>query len=186
MIFPIIWKWPIYRLSIIFFDKFFSKIRFRDKKAQNCIKKAKNDVKISQNCVKNAQNGVKKAQNKIRKAPKNIKKALIASKVIKYQFCTNTLKYKPSRVRIRTFIPQYPLQWRSRCIYLCLTCSQVVLLTTDFISSTIALSLCWLCCTKSLWQQAAFLLIIVVPFLFLEQCFQLCLSDKIGCNFRYR
>ena len=46
--------------------------------------------------------------------------------------------------------------------------------------------LCWLCCTKSLWQQAAFLLIIVVPFLFLEQCFQLCLSDKIGCNFRYR
>ena len=53
-----------------------------------------NGVKSAQNCVRNAQNGVKKAQNNIRKALKNIKNAPIASKVIKYQFCTNTFKYK--------------------------------------------------------------------------------------------
>ena len=68
--------------------------------------------------VKKAENCVKKAQNNIRKALKDIKKAPIASKVIKYQFCTNTFKYKPSRARIRIFIPQYSLQWRSHHIFL--------------------------------------------------------------------
>ena len=61
---------------------------------------------FAQKGVKKAENCVKKAQNNIRKALKDIKKAPIASKVIKYHFCTNIFKYKPSQARIRTFIPQ--------------------------------------------------------------------------------
>ena len=68
--------------------------------------------------VKKAENCIKKAQNNIRKALKDIKKAPIASKVIKYHFCTNIFKYKPSQARIRIFIPQYSLQWRSHHIFL--------------------------------------------------------------------
>ena len=77
--------------------------------------------------VKKAENCIKKAQNNIRKALKDIKKAPIASKVIKYHFCTNIFKYKPSQARIRIFIPQYSLQWQSHHIFLFDMFSQQIL-----------------------------------------------------------
>ena len=74
---------------------------------------------------------------------------VIYEQPLKHQFCSNTFNYKPSRARIRIFIPQYSHQWQIHHIF-CLTCSRVVLLTTDFISSTITLSVLALLHQKSL------------------------------------
>ena len=74
---------------------------------------------------------------------------VIYEQPLKHQFCSNTFNYKPSRARIRIFIPQYSHQWRIHHIF-CLTCSRVVLLTTDFISSTITPSVLALLHQKSL------------------------------------